>query len=545
MKSKKNKDFLYDDVPQVDNIKDLVIHGVKLGQDKKFVIYHHGNEERTRTFNDVWHDMNAVGTFLYQEGLHNAHIAMLGENSYEWIAAFFSVIVGKNVFVPLDPKLTKEDLAEQLIKSDCDALFCSDEFSDKVEYFKDLPEMTVKKYYPLDSFPEYVEKGDAAIAAGNREFLDCKISPSDLACIVFTSGTTGKSKGVMLSHGNLAADVVASCQVMHGRNTVGFLPLNHTYSWVSTIFSAFICIEYGYICKNINNLTNDFKNYHPQNFCGVPLVVEVIYKRIWKTAKLSGREEILKKGIKISRFLLKLGIDKRRKIFSQIHEQLGGNLELIVCGGAALDLEYEQGLYDIGIQVLSGYGVTECSPAVTTNRIHNSKPGSVGLPLPCNEIKIHEPDSNGVGEIYVRGRNVMLGYYKDPEATADAFDGEWFKTGDFGRIDEDGFLFFTGRKKNLIVLKNGKNVSPEEIEDKLMQSYHYIKEVLVYEKNNRIVAELFLDEAEYPDARSRISADIGALNRTLPEFKRIGKHIIRDEEFPKTTTLKIVRQYSS
>lgn len=540
---KKKKDVLYD-VPHMETIKELVVSGVSKGQDKQLFIYHDKNEvEHTKTFNDIWHDINGLGSYLFNMGLKNCIIALIDDNSYEWIASYFSVLLGKNIFIPLDPKLPADDLAEQLVFSECKAVFYSKKYADKIETFKKTPGMIIENYLKLEDFDQCVAEGDALLKGGYREYVDQKVESSDIACIVFTSGTTGKSKGVMLSHGNLTADVVASCQVLHGKNSVGFLPLNHTYSWVSTIFSAFICIEYGYICRDLKHLVKDFQTYHPQNFSGVPLVVETIYKSIWRTAKKQGQDEILKKGIKISRFLMKLGIDKRRKIFEKIHSHLGGNLELIICGGAALDHEYEQGLYDIGIQVLNGYGITECSPAVTANRQFNNKSGSVGLPLPCNEIKIVDPNEDGVGEIYVRGSNVMVGYYKDPEGTADVFDGDWFKTGDYGRIDEDGFLYFVGRKKNLIIRSNGKNVSPEELEDKLMQQFHYIKEVLVYLENKSIVAEFFLDLEEYPDAKERLEGDVRGFNKSMPMWKRINTVRTRDEEFPKTTSLKIKRNY--
>jgi long-chain acyl-CoA synthetase len=239
---------------------------------------------------------------------------------------------------------------------------------------------------------------------------------------------------------------------------------------------------------------------------------------------------------------MKLGIDKRREIFKTIHESLGGNLSMIICGGAWLDPKYEKGMHDFGIDIFNGYGLTECSPSVTCNRPDKFRFGSVGTPLDCCEVKINNPDEEGVGEIYVRGTNVMVGYYIDPEATAEVFDGEWFKTGDHGRIDEDGFLFIEGRKKNLICLSNGKNVSPEELEDKLSR-IDYVKEVLVYDEDQKIVAEFFLDESEYPDARERIKADVNDFNRKMPFFKNVNKIKIRDEEFPKTTTLKIVRNY--
>ncbi|MBO5409947.1 MAG: AMP-binding protein, partial [Clostridia bacterium] len=302
-----------------------------------------------------------------------------------------------------------------------------------------------------------------------------------------------------------------------------------------------IITQWGYLCESTKTIQSDLKKIKPYNFSGVPLVVETIYDRVWKTARKTGREEILKKGIKISRFLMKLGIDRRRKIFKTIHDNLGGNLDMIVCGGANLDPKYEKGMYDFGIDVYNGYGLTECSPAITCNRPGKFKFGSVGVPLDCCEIKIHEPDADGVGEIYVKGVNVMVGYYNDPEATKEAFDGEWFKTGDFGRIDEDGFLFTIGRKKNLIVLSNGKNVSPEELEDKLSR-IEYVSEVLVYEENRKITAEFFLNEEDFPDARSRIKGDVDEFNRSMPLFKNVNSIKIRTEEFPKTTTLKIVRK---
>ncbi len=541
----KKKSEFYDNVPPVKTIKELVTYGVGKGQDEKILIYHKNEIEHTKTFNDVWHDINGLGAYLFSIGLKDCHIALIDKNSYEWIVSYFAVLLGRDVFVPLDPKLSGEDLAQQLIESDCKGIFYSEHFKEQVDIIRNTPGMPITNYLELEKFDEYVAEGQKILEGGNREYPDVEVKPEDLACIVFTSGTTGKSKGVMLSHKNLAADATASCKVVQGHCTVGFLPLNHTYSWVSTIFAAFICIGYGYICGDVKNLVKDFQKYHPQNFAGVPLVIETIYKNIWRTAKRQGTDEKLRKGIKLSRFLLKFGIDIRRKLFKQIHDHLGGNLEMIICGGASLDPEYEQGLYDIGIQTLNGYGITECSPAVTTNRQNNYKIGSVGLPMPCNEIKINDPDADGVGEIYVKGDNVMMGYYNDPDATAEAFDGEWFKTGDFGRIDKDGFLFFVGRKKNLIILSNGKNVSPEELETKLMQKYHYIKEVMVYEEKSHIAAEFFLNTEEYPEAKEWINRDVHEFNKTNPKWKYIRYVKIRDEEFPKTTTLKIKRNYGA
>ena len=240
---------------------------------------------------------------------------------------------------------------------------------------------------------------------------------------------------------------------------------------------------------------------------------------------------------------MKFGIDRRRKIFKDIIDNLGGELEIIICGGAYLDEQYEKGMYDFGIQIVNGYGITECSPVVTCNTVKEFKFGSAGKPIGCNEIKIHDPDEDGVGEIYIKGSNVMMGYYDDPQATAEAFDDGWFKSGDYGYIDDDGFLFFRGRKKNLIVLSNGKNVSPEEIENHLA-NIEYVKEVVVYEENGFITAEFFLDTVNTPDANERIKGDVNLINKQMPIYKQVAKIKTRDTEFPKTTTLKIKRKYN-
>ena len=241
---------------------------------------------------------------------------------------------------------------------------------------------------------------------------------------------------------------------------------------------------------------------------------------------------------------MKFGIDVRRKLFKEVHANLGGELEMIICGGAYLDPKYENGLYDLGIHVVNGYGITECSPVVTCNRLDDFRFGSAGKALDCNEIKIHEPDEEGIGEVYIRGTNVMMGYYDEPEATAEAFDDGWFKSGDYGYIDNDGFLYLRGRKKNLIILSNGKNVSPEEIEEKLHSSIDYIHEVLVYEENGAISAEFYLNTLAQPDANEKIKQDVREFNKTMPAFKQVSKVKTRDTEFPKTTTLKIKRNYN-
>lgn len=543
MMKKVHKNAVTVEIPEYETLKEIVVKGTEMGGDKRQFMFVKNGVDHERNYNQTWREICGFGTYLYSLGLRNHEkIAIIGENCFEWMVAYYACIVGGFISVPMDCKLPVDDLADQLIRCDCDALVYTKKFEKAVEQFKNDPGMTVKHYFCVDDFDEFYKKGWELYDAGDRDFVNAEVKPEDLASVVYTSGTTGKSKGVMLTHKNIASNCSASCRCLSGKHAIGFLPLNHTYAWVSALFATYIVQEWGYMCESIKTIQSDLKKIAPYNFSGVPLVVETIYDRIWKTARKTGREEILKKGLKISRFLMKLGIDKRRKIFATILENLGGNLNMIICGGASLDPKYEEGMRDFGIDVFNGYGLTECSPAITCNRPGKFKPGSVGTPIGCCEIKINEPDEEGVGEIYVKGTNVMVGYYGEPEATAAAFDGEWFKTGDYGRIDDEGFLFMVGRKKNLIVLSNGKNVSPEELEDKLMM-IEYVSEVLVYEEDRKIVAEFFLNEKEYPDARERINADVMDFNRKMPSFKNINKVKVRDEEFPRTTTLKIVRKY--
>ena len=545
MMKKQHKNLGNPNIPDYSTLKEIIVTGTKRGGDKKMVMFLDKEKNMCElNYNQMWRKICGLGTYFKSLGLvGHKKIAIIGENVIEWVIAYYAILCGGNIVVPMDYKLPAEDLADQLIRCGCDALVYTDKFSSMVENFKKDADMPVQHWFCIDDFDVFIEKGLEIYDGGDKSFEDIEVKPDDLACISYTSGTTAKSKGVMLSHKNIASNCVSACRAHSGKHVIGFIPLNHTYAWVSALFATYIVIEWGYMCDSIKDIQSDLIKIKPYNFSGVPLVVETIYDKIWKTARRTGREDVLKKGLKISNFLMKLGIDKRRKIFRTILDNLGGNLDMIICGSANLDPKYEKGMHDFGIDVFNGYGLTECSPGVTCNRAGKFKFGSVGTPLDCCEIKIVNPDEEGVGEIYVKGTNVMVGYYGDPEATAEAFDGEWLKTGDFGRIDKDGFLFMVGRKKNLICLSNGKNVSPEELEDKLRR-IDYVAEVLVYADDKRIIGEFFLNEEDYPDARSRLKGDVDAFNRKMPTFKRINKIIIRDEEFPKTTTLKIARKYN-
>jgi len=542
MKTMNNKPYPLYEIPDVCTLRELVDNGREKGE---FVtaFYRGRQNDRPITFGDCSRIVERLGTYLLSLGLHSDHIAIIGENSTEWVLSFLAVTNSGNTAVPIDRGLPNEDLAELVLHSDCRAILYSEKCRRTMEFLQDLGKPYIDiMYMPLSEFDAYVADGARLLDEGNTQFEDVgeTIGRDTLASIVYTSGTSGRMKGVMLSHGNLTSDTVGACRNAEAENAQLLLPLHHTFAWSSQMLAAFIYIKDLHISGNLKHILRDFQRNCPQNVAAVPMMVDMLYKGVWDTAKRSGSDRRLKRGIRLSRFLMKFGIDRRRSLFREVHENFGGRLALIICGGAALDPETEKGLYDLGIQVLNGYGITECSPIVSVNRNHHYKFGSVGLPLPCNRIKIDDPDENGIGEIMVAGSNVMLGYYKDPEATEAAFDGEWFRTGDYGRIDKDGFLFITGRKKNLIILANGENVMPEELEMKLGR-LEYVVDVVCYEENGSITAEFYLDEEHFSDARSRLEEDIGIFNRTMPMQKNISGVKIRDIPFEKTTTMKIKR----
>lgn len=481
-------------------------------------------------------DVDALGTYLFKNGFKDCHIAVFGENSYEWILSHFAVTCGRDVVVPIDKDLEAEEIYYLLEDSECKAIFYSDTYADIVE---DLQKTNLEAitYFNMLEIPKMIEKGKSSIEKGNTEYLDVAIEGNDLASIVYTSGTTGRSKGVMLTHNNFCADVYgACCNVKISGRTVLILPLHHSFGLVASVYAPMFYGVPIYINKSMKKLLNDFKKCKPEHLFAVPLIAETIYKNIWSTAKKQGKDKQLKLLVKISNGLRKCGIDLRKILFKSVISAFGENLNLIVCGGAPLSTELIKGFDSLGITMLNGYGITECSPIVAVNRNKFNIVGSVGLPLCCNQVKISEE-----GEVLVKGENVMVGYYRNEEENKKVFVEGWFKTGDIGSIDEYGALHITGRIKNLIILPNGENVAAEELEEKI-HGIPYVKEVVVYEKDNMIAAEIYLDE-EYSEGKNKINVDIQKINRELPLIKNIGKVIIRDVEFPKTTTKKIKRNY--
>jgi Long-chain acyl-CoA synthetases (AMP-forming) len=415
--------------------------------------------------------------------------------------------------------------------SECKLFIYSDQYADIAGQLR-----TSVDRINMKDIPERLKEGIRLMKEGHKEYSCITPGRDDLASIVYTSGTTGIPKGVMLSHNNLCSSLYGSCcNVWFEGASLLVLPLHHTFGLVAGVL---VIMLYGYpVCINrsLKRLSADFQKYRPQNLFAVPLIVETLYKNIWSSAAKQGKDKLLKRLICIGNLLLKLKIDLRNVFFKSVMDAFGGNLNLIVSGGAPIDEKYIDGFRSFGITVLNGYGITECGPVVAVNRNRFIVPHSVGLPLCCNEVNIAEN-----GEVLVKGENVMLGYYRDEKMTSQALTDGWFHTGDIGEIDRYGALHITGRIKNLIILANGENISAEWIEQKLY-AIPYLNEVIVYGMDHLIVAEIFLDEC-VSDARERIDGDIKMINQQLPQNQNIGRIIIRHTEFPKTTTKKIIRK---
>lgn len=534
---KKNNHYGYYEVPQVADLKELIDYAASAYADKTAFVFARDGKDVAVKYSQLKTDIDSLGTYFYSIGLRNEKIVVYGENSYEWILTYFAAVNGSNVIVPVDKELGGTELINLVNDSGAKAVVYAPSKRNAVDNpRKELS--LVEHYICTDSIRECIDEGAALIQAGNTEFIDNKIDREKMCSLIYTSGTTGNPKGVMLSHKNLASDMVnSSANLYVPQDTVVVLPLNHTFGFMAGVLCQIHRGYAVYINHSLRNILRDIKVMKPHHISVVPLFVENFHKNIWRNAEKQGKADMLRKLIKLSNGLRRIGIDIRRLLFKSVIDAFGGNLEIIISGGAPIDNRYMKGFEDIGITVINGYGITECSPIVATNRNHDYRFGSVGLPVPGTEVKVDSPNSDGEGELLVKGDIVMLGYYNNKEATDAAFDGEWFRTGDIGRVDEDGFVYITGRQKNIIILSNGKNVYPEELEA-VVQNVPGVDECLVYGKNDMLCVEVY---TETPEEKDRIKKDIQALNDTLPSQKHIRNISFRDTEFEKTSTKKIKR----
>lgn len=526
-------------------------------------------EVRKVTFAQWRDDVRNLGTALISHGLREKNIAIIGENSYGWCCSFFGVMAIGSVTVPVDKELPIEDIDGIISTTECKAVIFGKASEAKIKDLLDKGGLkTVETLISvasesaletldgikLTSLAELQAKGARLYAGGDNSYYDYKIDVNKLASIVFTSGTTGKGKGVMLSQANIGLDMTLGMYNFDiTRKTLHVLPPHHTFgSTVNYVGHLSQGCEV-YISSGIKHVSDEIREQQPTHLILVPAFLEVMNRKIWTTARKSGKEGLLKVMMKVSDLLRKIGIDVRKKLFSSVLSAFGGKLELIICGGAKLDEDIINTFDSLGITILNGYGITECSPLISANRNRYRKPGSVGTPILACRVKIDNPDENGEGEICVKGPNVMLGYYNNPEATAEVFDKDgFFHTGDYGKLDEEGWIYITGRKKNLIILSNGKNVYPEEIEADL-QKVEGVAEVVVYAGESRvqkdkitIVAEIFPDvdllkDKGITDMQTYFEDQVKELNAKMPPYKAVKRVKIRETEFQKNTSRKITR----
>lgn len=511
-----------------------------------------------KSYNDLRRDVRGLGTSFIKNGLRGRKIALVGENSYGWACTYYAVMAVNSVLVPVDKDLSAEDIAGIISVSDCEAVIFGEMAKAKVGQIRDtLP--NVRYWYGInEDLPALMADGDAAYRAGDNSYYEEKTDPDALASIVFTSGTTGKGKGVMLSQRNILMDMVLgeyNFSITH--KTLFVLPPHHTFG-STVIYVGHVpqgCEVY--ITSGLKHIGEEMLEQRPTSLILVPAFLELMNKKIWEDARKSGKAGLLKSLMAVSNFLLKFGIDLRGPLFKSVRCAFGGRVRQIICGGAKLGNDVIRTFESIGITVMNGYGITECAPLISCNRNFYQKKGSVGVPILLEDIKILNPDEYGDGEICVKGPNVMLGYYGNPEATAEAFtpDG-YFRTGDYGHLDEEGWVYITGRLKNLIILSNGKNVYPEEIEAEI-KSVKGVAEVVVYEgKSDKrackdlVVAEIFPDGKEIEqlsagqpdfDAKKYFNAEIAKLNKRMPPYKAVRMVRLRDTEFEKNTSKKIKR----
>ena len=552
--------FTYNEVKKFNSITEMMEIAVADAGDKDAYRWLDKKEIKSSTYSEFYKTQNILGTALASLGISKSHVATTGENSYKWVCSYLTMLRSEGVFVPVDKELPIDDMINVLTQSDTEAIFYASKF-EKIfhERENDLPNI---KYFigfgreenegKFLSYDKLIEKGKKLLDDGDRSYLDQKPDPNALKMLVYTSGTTGDPKGVMLSEHNLVSMVYYGMQVSKPETTeLAVLPFHHTYEAVPGVLVSLH--KHNTMCIN-QKLTQVLKNmqvFRPDYMYIVPAFAELFYKKIWAAAREGGKERGLKMLIHMSNALRKIGIDKRRKLFKTILDSFGGELRTLICGGAPVRAELGYFFDSIGIYLMNGYGITECAPLISVNRFDLDDCTTVGFVLPCLELKFDDVTDEGIGEICVKGDNVMLGYYKRPDLTEQVLKDGWFSTGDYGMLDSEGRLKITGRKKNIIVLTNGKNIYPEELEEKI-GNIDYVKEVVVYavlDENGAedgLCAEAFLDEdmvsdMNEPDIKARLKKDIDEALAELPRYKQISEVVIRDTEFVKNSSNKIKR----
>ncbi len=558
------------DVRPIRNLKEMLNSSVAVFGEKPAFLSRQNNRGgySSISYNQFGADVDALGTALIALGLKGKRIVIIGENRYEWSLSYLAAVNGVGVAVPLDRDLPEHEIQSLINRSEASAVIFSPSL--KPQMMKIKPSLKTVEYFIImdragDAGEEHdinriLQKGHNLVREGDRRFKDAAIDHEAVSILLFTSGTTDFSKAVMLSHKNICENLMALCSMVKLETDdifLSVLPIHHTYECTC----GFLCPLYGgatvAYCEGLRHIPKNLRESKATVMLGVPQIYELMYRLIWHQAGKKGSAGKLRLAVRISNLLRKFGINITRKLFAEIHETFGGSLRLFICGAAGIDPQIAAAFGEFGILFLQGYGLTECSPIVTLNRDIDFRDASAGLVLPNLEIRIDNPDAAGIGEICVKGPSVMRGYYQNEEETANVLKNGWFHTGDAGYIGKGGFLYITGRKKNVIVTLKGKNIYPEEIEFLLDQS-PYIKESMVYgDETNasddvvikaRLVCDLERISEEFPqmkpDAdhiRKLLDSEIDAVNKKLVSYKRIKNIEIKETEFAKTSTRKIKR----
>ncbi len=565
-KNRKSNYPLYE-TTHFDNIRTMVENAAARFADKNALTYRsnpHDAEPKHYTFRECEEYIRDLATEMIAMGMRDKTVAIIGEASPCWVFTYFAAMSMGAITVPIDKEYPAEDLASIMNRAECEFAFVSPVIEKKVgalrEQVPSLKEMISMGEVAFEGAPALDElraKGAERVAAGDRSYFDYEIDNDKLASIVFTSGTTGKGKGVMLSQKNICSDMeqgMYNFRITY--KTMCVLPPHHTFGSTVNLVGHYAQGCEIYISSGIKYIMKELQEFRPSHLVLVPLFVETFYKRIMATAEKTGKLPMLKKLIKISNALRRAGIDLRDQLFKSVTKNFGGELQMIICGGAALNQNIIDFFEGIGVTILNGYGITECAPLISCNRNEYRKNGSVGLPIIGGEVKIVDPDENGEGEIAYRGPNVMLGYYKEEEATRAAIDEDgFFHTGDYGKVElegDDQWIYITGRLKNLIIFSNGKNVYPEEIETDI-QGVYGVNEVVVYAGESKsdpskevIVAEIYPDfeglaSHGIEDVKAYFGEEIKKINQKNVSYKTVGLVKIRETEFPKNTSRKITR----
>lgn len=547
------KEFKKYDVEKFSNFREVLDHAVRDDGDKAAFKYREKGKVKSVLYREFRDETYFLGTALAKDGIDRKRVACVGDNCYRWLVVYITMLNSAGVFIPLDRQLPPSDKLNVLNHSETEVLFYAKKYEKEIDEIRESLTcvkrfVCIDKPKPGDGFEVYddlIAEGKAMYDGGNRDYITNTGDTNALRVLVYTSGTTGMAKGVMLSEKNIVSCIYNGMKISRlFDRAISVLPYHHTYEACGILAALNNHATIG-INDNIRNLMKNFEEYKPESVYLVPSFLEIFYKKIMKQA--GARKNQLFMLISISDKLRKIGIDLRRVFFASILKPFGGDLKKIVCGGAPLRAETAAFFDSIGVNVVNGYGITECAPLVSITRDNYDDCSTSGVPIDCITVRIENKDSDGIGAICVKGDSVMLGYYKNEEETKRVMKDGWFNTGDLGYIDSVGRIVITGRKKNMIVLKNGKNVFPEEIEDYIM-SIPYVKETVVtVHKNNNgeesgLCAHIVLEpETDTADIENRLRHDIDEVCSPLPHYKHITKIDIRKEEFAKTTSNKIKR----